>query len=71
MLQPVCLGNIILQIFKLAKNGKNIIIPFDEFEKSATLMPRKLKPESNKNHRLVAYGKDHEADVSIANLEFY
>ena len=40
----------------------------DEFEKSATLMPRKLKPDSIKTIGLVAYGKDHNADLSIANL---
>ena len=57
--------------FQTSEKWKDIIISFDEFEKSATLMPRKLKPESIKTIGLVAYGKDHEADVSIANLEFY
>ncbi|MEK9571906.1 MAG: CIA30 family protein [Paracoccaceae bacterium] len=57
--------------FKTSEKWKDITISFDEFEKSATLMPRKLKPESIKTIGLVAYGKDHEADVSIANLEFY
>ena len=57
--------------FQTSEKWKDIIIPFDEFEKSATLMPRKLKSDSIKTIGLVAYGKDHEADVSIANLEFY
>ena len=57
--------------FKTSEKWKDISISFDEFEKSATLMPRKLKPDSIKTIGLVAYGKDHEADVSIANLEFY
>ena len=57
--------------FKTSEKWKEISISFDEFEKSATLMPRKLKPESIKTIGLVAYGKDHNADVSIANLEFY
>ena len=57
--------------FQTSEKWKDITISFDEFEKSATLMPRKLKPESIKTIGLVAYGKDHEADVSIANLEFY
>ena len=57
--------------FQTSEKWKDIAISFDEFEKSATLMPRKLKPESIKTIGLVAYGKDHEADVSIANLEFY
>ena len=57
--------------FQTSKKWKEIKISFDEFEKSATLMPRKLKPESIKTIGIVAYGKDHDADVSIANLEFY
>ena len=57
--------------FQTSEKWKDIKISFDEFEKSATLMPRKLKSESIKTIGLVAYGKDHEADVSIANLEFY
>ena len=57
--------------FKTSEKWKDISLSFDEFEKSATLMPRKLKSESIKTIGLVAYGKDHNADVSIANLEFY
>ena len=57
--------------FQTSEKWKDIIISFDEFEKSATLMPRKLKPDTIKTVGVVAYGKDHEADVSIANLEFY
>ena len=34
-------------------------------------MPKNLNPNTIKTIGLVAYGKDHKADVSIANLEFY
>ena len=57
--------------FQTSEKWKDITIPFDEFEKSATFMPRKLKADTIKTIGLVAYGKDHNADVSIANLEFY
>ena len=57
--------------FQTTEKWKDITIPFDEFEKSATLMPRKLKADTIKTIGLVAYGKDHNADVSLANLEFY
>ena len=57
--------------FKTSEKWKDIKIPFDEFEKSATFMPKKLKADTIKTIGLVAYGKDHNADVSIANLEFY
>ena len=57
--------------FKTSEKWKEILIPFNNFEKSATFMPRKLNAETIKTLGFVAYGKDHEADVSIANLEFY
>ena len=47
------------------------MIPFDQFEKSATFMPRELNPDTIKTIGVVAYGKDHKADVSVATLEFY
>ena len=57
--------------FLTNEKWKEVIIPFDQFEKSATFMPKKLNPDTIKTIGLVAYGKDHKADVSIANLEFY
>ena len=57
--------------FQTSAKWKDITISFDEFEKSSTFMPRKLKSDSIKTIGLVAYGKDHDADVSIANLELY
>ena len=57
--------------FKTNEKWKEVIIPFDDFEKSATFMPKKLKADTIRTIGLVAYRKDHTADVSIANLEFY
>ena len=48
-----------------------MLIPFESFEKSATFMPKNLKADTIKTIGLVAYGKDHNADVSIVTLEFY
>ena len=57
--------------FSTSEKWKEVKIPFDLFEKSATFMPKKLNPDTIKTIGLVAYGKDHKADVSIATLEFY
>ena len=57
--------------FKTSEKWKEVTIPFDEFEKSATFMPKRLKADTIRTIGLVAYGKNHNADVSIANLEFY
>ena len=47
------------------------VIPFESFKKSATFMPKKMKADTIKTIGLVAYGKDHDADVSLVTLEFY
>ena len=57
--------------FRTSEKWKEVSIPFDQFEKSATFMPKILKADTIRTIGLVAYGKDHNADVSIANLEFY
>jgi len=57
--------------FKTNEKWNEVTIPFDKFEKSATFMPKKLNADTIRTIGLVAYGKDHNADVSIANLEFY
>ena len=57
--------------FLANEKWEEIIIPFDQFEKSATFMPKKLNPDTIKTIGLVAYGKDYKADVSIVTLEFY
>ena len=57
--------------FQTNEKWQEILIPFNNFEKSATFMPRKLNAETIKTLGVVAYGRNHEADVAIANLEFY
>ena len=57
--------------FQTNEKWQEILIPFNNFEKSATFMPRKLSAETIKTLGVVAYGRNHEADVAIANLEFY
>ena len=57
--------------FETSDKWQEILIPFESFEKSATFMPKNLKADTIKTIGLVAYGKDHNADVSIVTLEFY
>ena len=57
--------------FQTTEKWQEILIPFNNFEKSATFMPRKLNAKTIKTLGVVAYGKDHEADVTIAKLEFF
>ena len=57
--------------FTTSDKWQEILIPFESFKKSATFMPKKMKADTIKTIGLVAYGKDHDADVSLVTLEFY
>ena len=59
------------QGFDAKDTWQEIILPFDLFEKSSSLMWSKMKESTIKTIGIVAYGKDHTADVSIMSLEFY
>ncbi|MFY0690844.1 MAG: CIA30 family protein [Paracoccaceae bacterium] len=46
-------------------------IPFTAFKPSGRLLPGRVKPDSIQSIGLVAYGRDHEADLSVAALGAY
>mgnify|MGYP005686537289 FL=1 len=48
-----------------------IEIPFSDFKKSNFYMPRKMNQSTIKSIAFAAYGKDFEAQLDIALLEFY
>jgi|TARA_B110000459_G_C16490171_1_gene438446 hypothetical protein len=48
-----------------------IEIPFSDFKKSNFYMPRKMNQSTIRSIAFAAYGKDFEAQLDIALLEFY
>jgi len=46
-------------------------IPFAAFKPSGGLLRRALRPESVRSIGIVAYGRDHAADVSVAQIGLY
>jgi len=48
-----------------------ISLPFEDFEKSSSLLRATLGQSKIKTIGIVAYGKDYSADVSVKRLEFY
>ena len=46
-------------------------MPFEDFEKSSSLLRATLGQSKIKTIGIVAYGKDYSADVSVKRLEFY
>jgi hypothetical protein len=57
--------------FQASGSWSEIILPFEAFEKSSSLLRAQLDQGKIKTIGIVAYGKDYSADVSVKRLEFY
>ena len=59
------------QGFDTTNTWQEIELPFQSFVKSSSLMRTVIKQATIKTIGIVAYGKDHTADISVISLEFY
>ena len=57
--------------FTPSKNWSTIEVPFSDFQKSNFYMRKKMNISRIKTVALAAYGKDFNAQLDIANIEFY
>jgi len=56
--------------FKVTKNFEEFILPIDEFKKSGLLMTGKVNPKNITSIGLVAFGRDHQAELHVKEVEF-
>ena len=56
--------------FTVNENFNEFILPIDEFKKSGMLMSSKINPKKITSIGIVAFGRDHYANISIKELEF-
>ena len=56
--------------FIVEENFKEFILPIKDFKKSGSLMLKKANPKKITSIGLVAYGRDHEAELTIKEIEF-
>jgi hypothetical protein len=57
--------------FATTPDWAEVRIPFDAFAPSGALLRDSLRPGSIRSIGIVAYGRDHSADVSVAEVGFY
>ena len=57
--------------FKTSPNWNEVIIPFNAFKRSNFYQPRSFKSKDIATLVIVAYGRDYEADIDLAKIEFY
>ncbi|WP_161470981.1 CIA30 family protein [Tropicimonas marinistellae] len=57
--------------FETGPDWREVRLPWSAFKPSGSLLPSRVSPETILSVGLVAYGRDHTADVSLAELSFY
>ena len=59
------------QGFETTSTWEEVKLPFTSFMKSSSFLRASIKQSTIKTIGIVAYGKDHTADISVMSLEFY
>ena len=57
--------------FATTENWNEVKIPFSAFKPSGGLLRNTLKPSSLRTLGIVAYGRDHLAEVDVSEIAFY
>ncbi len=59
------------QSFDVNENWSTIDLPFSDFKASGSFMRKKLNPSVIKTLGIVAYGRDHQAEIEVSDIIFY
>jgi len=57
--------------FETGNDWQEVSIPFTAFTPSSAVLPRKINPASVQSLGVVAFGRDHEAEISIREIRLY
>ncbi len=57
--------------YQTSKQWQTINIPLDDFVASSKWLKSKIKPGSIRSIGVVAFGRDHSADIQVAEIGFY
>ena len=56
--------------FNVSKNWKTFKLSLTDFKKSGVLLPNKINTNHIKSIALVAFGKEHEVELDVSNIDF-
>ena len=57
--------------YEVSRDWQELRIPFSDFEAQGRLLRKSLAPEKIRSLAVVAYGRDHDADLSLRSLGYY
>lgn len=58
-------------VFETGADWSTVRIPFADFDRSHDFLAQSIDPHSVTSIGLVAYGRDHEVDLSVASVALY
>ena len=56
--------------FEVTRSWTEVILPFEAFRASGALLRNVPRPEKLKSIAIVAYGRDHEAEIEVLEIGF-
>ena len=57
--------------FEVSDKWTEVIMSFDQFKKSSSFMSRKVNPSKVRTIGIVAYGRNHKAELEVSEISFY
>lgn len=59
------------QSFDAKTNWTKLALPFSSFKASGSFMRKKLNPSTIRSLGIVAYGREHQAEIEVSEVIFY
>ena len=59
------------QSFEVKNNWQVINLPFSNFKASGSFMKKRIKPSTIRTVGIVAYGRNHQAEIEVSEIIFY
>ncbi len=59
------------QSFDVKNNWSEIVLPFTQFKASGTFMRKIIKPSSIRSVGIVAFGREHKAEIEVSEIIFF
>ena len=57
--------------FQVTEDWQTIRLPLTDFERSGSWLAAAVNPKSIRSIGVLAYGRDHQAEIDIAEIGFY
>lgn len=57
--------------FDVSEDWSEVLLPFDVFEASGTFLRRTPRPESLKSVGVVAFGREHAAQIDVSEVSYF